>query len=146
MCYRYHARARYKRYRGKEHTPNSGGTLGRVIYYAVYVVSKERRRLVLPRTYFFLHWMLRFYCEYAKRDPFYIPYPSRLNGNEVLSLRITRKEFVPNGRTIKVQLYLDVMGRFLQRIRRVWPDFHENNNWLLLHDNAPAYTALILRK
>jgi hypothetical protein len=39
-----------KRYRGNEYTLSSRRTVGLVVFCAVYVVSKESRRLVLPRS------------------------------------------------------------------------------------------------
>jgi hypothetical protein len=56
MCvYVYVARLRLgkKRYRGNEYTRKNRRIVGRVISYAARVVSKESRRLVLPRTLFF---------------------------------------------------------------------------------------------
>jgi hypothetical protein len=45
-----------KRYRDHEYTRNNGKIVGSVVLYAVRVVSKESRRLVLPRTsYLELH-------------------------------------------------------------------------------------------
>jgi hypothetical protein len=39
-----------KCYRGNEYTPNNRRIVGRVVFYAVCVVSKESRRLVLRKT------------------------------------------------------------------------------------------------
>jgi hypothetical protein len=39
-----------KRYRDNEYTSNDKQIIGRVVFSAVRVVSKENRRLVLPRT------------------------------------------------------------------------------------------------
>jgi hypothetical protein len=56
------------------------------------------------------------------------------------------QEFVPKGRTINAQFYLEVMGQFLERIQWLRPAFHENKNWFLLHDNAPACTLLTVQR
>jgi hypothetical protein len=42
--------AKKKLYRGKEYTSKNRRIVGRVVLYAVHVVSKERRGLVLPRS------------------------------------------------------------------------------------------------
>jgi hypothetical protein len=55
------ATARKERYRGNEYTRNSRGILGRVVFYVVRVVTKESRRLVLPRTCY-IH---SFHCVYS---------------------------------------------------------------------------------
>jgi hypothetical protein len=39
-----------KRYRGNEYTRGNRRIVGRVVFYAIRVVSKESRRFVLPRT------------------------------------------------------------------------------------------------
>jgi hypothetical protein len=48
--YRCLATARYKRYCGNEYTCNNRNIVGRLVFSADRVVSKESRRLILPRT------------------------------------------------------------------------------------------------
>lgn len=54
---------------------------------------------------------------------------------------IIDKKFVPQDQTINGKYYLDVVKRLLFRIRRVRPQYCENNSWRLLHDNAPAHRS-----
>jgi histone-lysine N-methyltransferase SETMAR len=54
-------------------------------------------------------------------------------------------EFVPEGQTVNGQFYLGVMERLLKRIRRFLPEFDNSKEWFLLHDNAPAHTAGVVR-
>lgn len=44
--------ASIKPYRGKECTHNSRRSFGRVVFHAIHVISKQGRRLGLPRTFF----------------------------------------------------------------------------------------------
>ena len=56
---------------------------------------------------------------------------------------IIHKEFVPPGQLIcSSAFYEQVLKRLLQRIRRIRPDMHMTGSWVLLHDNAPAHTAI----
>jgi hypothetical protein len=59
---------------------------------------------------------------------------------------VIHSEFVPEGQTVNGQSYLDVMERLLKRIRRVRPEFHNSNEWFLLHDNVPAHTAGVVAR
>ena len=55
---------------------------------------------------------------------------------------IIHKEFVPSGQTINAAFWQNVSNRLLQRIRRVQPELHRTEKWMLLHDNAPAHSAI----
>ncbi len=57
---------------------------------------------------------------------------------------IIHKEFVPPGQTINATFYKCVLERLLARIRRVRPDQYRSGDWFLLHDNAPAHTAILV--
>ena len=59
---------------------------------------------------------------------------------------IIHTEFVPAGQTINAAFYQAVLNRLLERIRRVRPELHKTGKWLLLHDNAPAHTAIRVRQ
>ena len=59
---------------------------------------------------------------------------------------IIHKEFVPAGQIINVAFYQAVLNRLLQRIRRVLPELHRTAKWMLLHDNAPAHSAIRMRQ
>ncbi|UYV78041.1 hypothetical protein LAZ67_15003295 [Cordylochernes scorpioides] len=54
-------------------------------------------------------------------------------------------EFLPQGRTVNKEYYLQVMRNLRQAIRQKRPDLWKNKNWLLHHDNAPAHTSLLVR-
>ena len=56
------------------------------------------------------------------------------------------KEFVPAGLTIMAAFYQAVLNRLLLRIRWVRPQFHRTGKWMLLHDNAPAHSAIRVRQ
>lgn len=82
------------------------------------------------------------------------PTKSRLQKSKVKTMLIAffdndgiiHKEFVPPGQTVNAAFYEDVLKRLLQRIRRVRPDLHKSGKWVLLHDNAPAHTAIRVRQ
>ena len=59
---------------------------------------------------------------------------------------IIHKEFVPMGQTVNAAFYEQVLRRLLQRIRRVRPELHKPGSWMLLHDNAPAHSAILVRQ
>lgn len=59
---------------------------------------------------------------------------------------IIHKEFVPPGQTVTGSFYLGVMQRLVSRIRRVRPEYKHQGSWTLLHDNAPAHNATIVRE
>ncbi|UYV60352.1 hypothetical protein LAZ67_1000919 [Cordylochernes scorpioides] len=58
---------------------------------------------------------------------------------------VVHREFLPRGRTVNKENYLQVMRNFREAIRQKRPDLWKNKNWLLHHDNAPAHTSLLVR-
>lgn len=58
---------------------------------------------------------------------------------------VVHQEFLPYGRTVNKQYYLEVMRRLREAIRRKRPELWKNNSWLLHHDNAPAHSSLLVR-
>ncbi|UYV79244.1 hypothetical protein LAZ67_17001721 [Cordylochernes scorpioides] len=58
---------------------------------------------------------------------------------------VVHHEFLPQGRTVNKEYYLQVMRNLREAIRQKRPDLWENKNWLLHHDNAPAHTSLLVR-
>ncbi|UYV74676.1 hypothetical protein LAZ67_12000499 [Cordylochernes scorpioides] len=58
---------------------------------------------------------------------------------------VVHHEFLPQGRTVKKEYYLQVMRNLREAIRQKLPDLWKNKNWLLHHDNAPAHTSLLVR-
>ncbi|KAH8404551.1 hypothetical protein KR009_006498 [Drosophila setifemur] len=64
---------------------------------------------------------------------------------DVLLKGVVHHEFLPQGRTVNKEYYLQVMRNFREAIRQKRPDLWKNKNWLLHHDNAPAHTSLLVR-
>ncbi|CAD7013870.1 unnamed protein product [Ceratitis capitata] len=58
---------------------------------------------------------------------------------------VVHHEFLPQGRTVNKEYYLQVMRSLREAIRQKRPDLWKNENWLLHHDNAPAHTSLLVR-
>ncbi|UYV67726.1 hypothetical protein LAZ67_5001784 [Cordylochernes scorpioides] len=56
---------------------------------------------------------------------------------------VVHHEFLPEGRTVNKEYYLQVMRNLREAIRQKRPDLWMNKNWLLHHDNAPAHTSLL---
>ncbi|UYV80807.1 hypothetical protein LAZ67_19001834 [Cordylochernes scorpioides] len=56
---------------------------------------------------------------------------------------VVHHEFLPQGRMVNKEYYLQVMRNFREAIRQKRPDLWKNKNWLLHHDNATAHTSLI---
>ncbi|KAJ4449017.1 hypothetical protein ANN_00411, partial [Periplaneta americana] len=50
-------------------------------------------------------------------------------------------EFIPEGRTVTKELYVEILRRFRDVVRRKRPEKWVENNWFLMHDNAPAHRA-----
>jgi hypothetical protein len=59
---------------------------------------------------------------------------------------IIHKKFVPPGRTVNKEYYVEVLSRLVQRIRRVRPQFHEKGSWFLLHDYARPHTTVSVKQ
>lgn len=57
---------------------------------------------------------------------------------------IIHREFVPPGQKVDAVFYKSVLERLLARIRRVRPNQYKSGDWFLLHDNAPAHTAILV--
>ncbi|UYV79647.1 hypothetical protein LAZ67_18000172 [Cordylochernes scorpioides] len=74
----------------------------------------------------------------------------RLNVKVLLTVffdcrRVVHHEFLPQGRTVNKEYYLQVMRNLREAIRQKRPDLWKNKNWLLHHDNAPAHTSMLVR-
>ncbi|UYV74009.1 hypothetical protein LAZ67_11001809 [Cordylochernes scorpioides] len=54
---------------------------------------------------------------------------------------VVHHEFLPQGRTVNREYYLQVMRNLREAIRQKRPDLWKNKNWLLHHNNAPAHTS-----
>ncbi|UYV63026.1 hypothetical protein LAZ67_2002885 [Cordylochernes scorpioides] len=57
---------------------------------------------------------------------------------------VVHHEFLPQGRMVNKEYYLQVMRNLREAIRQKRPDLWKNKNWLLHHDNAPAHTSLLV--
>ncbi|GBO13735.1 hypothetical protein AVEN_14207-1 [Araneus ventricosus] len=55
-------------------------------------------------------------------------------------------EFISEGQTVNKELYLEILKRLRDAIRRKQPEKWETNDWFLLHDNAPPHRALLVKK
>jgi len=58
---------------------------------------------------------------------------------------VVHQEFLPQGRTVNKEYYLEVMRRLGEAIRKKRPELWKNNSQLLHHDNAPAHLSLLVR-
>ncbi|KAJ4443386.1 hypothetical protein ANN_05054 [Periplaneta americana] len=54
-------------------------------------------------------------------------------------------EFIPEGRTVTKELYVEILRRPRDAVRRKRPEKWVENNWFLTHDNAPAHRAIIVK-
>ena len=74
------------------------------------------------------------------------PKKSRLQKSKVKTLLnafFNKKSIVhPANQTINAAFYQAVLNRLLQRIRRIRPELHRTGKWMLLHNNAPAHSAI----
>ena len=55
---------------------------------------------------------------------------------------IIPKEFAPAGQTINAAFYQAILNRLLQRIWQVRLELYQTGILMLLHDNAPAHSAI----
>jgi len=53
---------------------------------------------------------------------------------------------IPCGETVNKELYLNVLKRLREAVRRKRPEAWTNNTWMLHHDNAPAHASLLIRE
>ena len=60
--------------------------------------------------------------------------------------RIVHYELVPTGQTVNQVYYLEVLERLREKVSRKRPEHFANSSCILHHDNAPAHTALSVRK
>ena len=58
---------------------------------------------------------------------------------------VVHQEFLPQGRTVNKEDYLQVMRRLREAIRKKRPELWKNHSWILHHDNAPAHSSLLVR-
>jgi len=51
-------------------------------------------------------------------------------------------EFLPNGQTVNQHVYLNILRRLRESIRKKRPEKWASGDWVLHHDNAPPHRAL----
>ena len=59
---------------------------------------------------------------------------------------IVHHEYAPNGQTINKALYLEVLRRLRESVRRKRPEKWQDGDWILHHDNAPAHTSHLVQQ
>ncbi|KAL4113365.1 hypothetical protein QTP88_016997 [Uroleucon formosanum] len=55
-------------------------------------------------------------------------------------------EWVPQGQTVNQHYYLQILTTLRERVRRKQPELWENDSWILHQDNAPAHSALSVKR
>ena len=73
----------------------------------------------------------------------------RSNMKVLLTIRfdcngVVHQEFLPQGRTVNKEYYLEVMHRLREEIHQKGLELWNNQSWSLQHDNAPARTSLLV--
>jgi hypothetical protein len=58
---------------------------------------------------------------------------------------LIHKGFVPEGQTVNIYFYVEVIGGLLKRIPRVKPQFRGEVCWYLLHYSATSHSALVVK-
>ena len=58
---------------------------------------------------------------------------------------VVHYEFLPLGRTVNKEYYLEVMQRLRQAVRKKRTDAWRENRWMLQHDNAPSHSWSLVR-
>jgi len=53
-------------------------------------------------------------------------------------------EFLPQGRTVNKDYYLEVMQRLHEAVRKKRPDAWRETRWMFQHDNAPSHSSFLL--
>jgi hypothetical protein len=53
--------------------------------------------------------------------------------------------FIPEGTTVNKEIYIDILRRHRDAVRRKRAEIWRTNNWFLLHDNAPANQAVFVK-
>jgi hypothetical protein len=61
------------------------------------------------------------------------------------SQEIGQKEFVPPGKMMNKECYVEILSCLVQIIRLVRPQFQEGGIWFLLHDYVRPHSALSMK-
>ena len=57
---------------------------------------------------------------------------------------IVHHEFLPQGRTVNKEYYLEIIRRLREAIRQKRTELWKNQSWILHHDNAPAHKSILV--
>ena len=58
---------------------------------------------------------------------------------------VVHYEFLPQGRTVNKEYYLEVMHRLREAVRKKRPDAWWENQWMLQHYNMPSHSLFLVR-
>ncbi|KAJ4437155.1 hypothetical protein ANN_17290 [Periplaneta americana] len=87
----------------------------------------------------------------SKKSPRKQTFPSDTSKGKVMlevffdSQGLIHHEFIPEGRTVTKELYVEILRRLRDAVRMKRPEKWVENNWFLMHDNAPAHRAIIVK-
>ena len=57
---------------------------------------------------------------------------------------VVNHKFLPQGRKVNKEYYLEVMRRLRKTIRQKRTELWKYQSWILHHDNAPAHTSMLV--
>ncbi|KAJ4428120.1 hypothetical protein ANN_24134 [Periplaneta americana] len=101
-----------------------------------------------------INWSGRKIRKHLRNDAFQTWTNHTLRGKGVIvysdlpkanSWGLMHHEFIPEGRTVTKELYVETLRRLWDAVRRKRPEKWVENNWFLMHDNAPAHRAIIVK-
>jgi len=58
---------------------------------------------------------------------------------------VVHYEFLPQGRTVNKEYYLEVMQCLHEVVREKRPDAWRENRWMLQHDKVPSHSSFLVR-
>ena len=58
---------------------------------------------------------------------------------------VAHYEFLPQGRTVNKEYYLEVVQSLREAVRKKIPDAWRENRWMLQNDNAPSHSSFLVR-
>jgi hypothetical protein len=58
---------------------------------------------------------------------------------------VVHYEFLPQGRTVNKEYYLEVIQRLRETVRKKRPDAWRENRWMFQHDNTPSHSSFLVR-
>ena len=54
-------------------------------------------------------------------------------------------DFIPEGKTVNKEMYLDILRHFRDIVRKKCPPKLRTNSWCLLHDNSPSHWSVLVK-